>query len=89
MREPVVVSSSIAGLISALLMWMRLMGWIGWTDDQFNQTMIVVSLALPIAAGFFARTQTTELRAPKDEDGKALIREDGALPRAQARSMAK
>lgn len=89
MKEPVVISTSIAGLISALLMWARLMDFIAWTDDQFNQTMIVVSLALPIIAGLFARSQTTELRAPKDEDGTPLRRADGGTPQAQARSMAR
>lgn len=76
-NEPVITAASVAGLIGALLMWVRLMGWIDWTDDQFNQFMIMVNLALPLVAALWARTQVTPVAAPKDNEGVELVRVDG------------
>jgi hypothetical protein len=87
-NEPVVTMASIAGLVSAALSFARLMGWLPMTDDQFNQLMIVVGLALPIVGGFIARNQTTPLSDPKVnlDSGRtvSLVREDTKLPTPQA-----
>lgn len=81
MNEPVLTAASIAGLISAVLLWVRIMGWITWTDDQFNQFMIVVNLALPIVGGIWARARVTPTADPKivtDAGRKVeLVRADG------------
>lgn len=86
-NEPVVTAAGIAGLISAALSFARLMGWLPMTDDQFNQLMIVVGLALPVVGALFARTQTTTLNDPKvvvDGEEIALVRADTKLPPPQA-----
>lgn len=75
-NEPVVSAGALAGLISAVLLWMRIMGWIALDDDQFNQTMIVVSLALPIATGIWARARVTPTKDPQAPDGTPLVRAD-------------
>lgn len=73
-NEPVISAASLAGLLSAVLLWARMMGWIDWTDDQFNQFMIIVSLALPIGAGVWAKSRVTSLSRPRDTDGATLSR---------------
>lgn len=73
-NEPVVSAGALAGVLSAVLLWVRMMGWINWTDDQFNQFMIVVSLVLPIVTGIWARQRVTPLAAPRDTDGAPLSR---------------
>ena len=79
-KEPVVSAGSLAGLISAVLIWMRLMNWIDWTEDAFNQFMIVVSLALPIGTAYWARARVTPVDNPqiKTESGSIvpLVRKD-------------
>jgi hypothetical protein len=75
-NEPVVSAGALAGLISAVLLWIRIMGWIDLTDDQFNQTMIMLSLALPIATSIWARQRVTPSKDPQANDGTPLVRAD-------------
>lgn len=81
-QEPVVSAGALAGLISAVLLWVRMMNWINWTDDQFNQFMIVVSLALPIATAVWARQRVTPTASPQAENKQGemvnLVPADGS-----------
>lgn len=85
--EPGTWAASVAGLIAAGLSFARLMQWLPMSDDQFNSLMIFIGLALPIVAALFARSKTTPLVEPQDEDGTALVRVGGATPQAQMRAM--
>jgi hypothetical protein len=82
-NEPVVTAASIAGLISAALMFMRVMGLINWTDVQFNSFMAFIVLALPIAGALWGRLQVTTLAAPKDNTGTPLVRASDGKPAVQ------
>ena len=72
--EPVLTAASLVGLISAGISFARLMGWIALNDDQYNQLMIFIGLALPIGMGIWARSQVTPLTNPVDTDGVPLSR---------------
>lgn len=78
-NEPVVTAASIAGLISALVVFLRAMGWIQLSDSQFEALMGFVVLALPIGFAFFyARPKVTPLADPKDNAGNALVPQQDA-----------
>lgn len=82
--EPILTGSAIVAVITAGLQWVRLMGWIDWTDEQFNQFMLFMGLVVPLAGGFIMRTWVTPLSNPKakTEDGSmvGLVRADTGLP---------
>jgi hypothetical protein len=73
-NEPVLTVSAVVAVITAGLQWARLMGWIDWTDDQFNQFMLFVSLLLPILGGLWARSRVTPTANPKAADGTPLVK---------------
>lgn len=76
-NEPVVTAASIASLISAIIIFVRSMGWLPITDDQFANLMAVVAIALPIIGALIARRFVTPLSAPKDNEGHALVAQSG------------
>lgn len=85
-KEPVVSAASLAGLISAVLIWARMMNWIDWSEDAFNQFMIIVSLAIPIGTSVWARGRVTPVDSPRAENTQGeivrLVPADGStLPR--------
>ena len=77
-NEPVVTAASVAALVSAIILWARLMGWLPMTDEQFNALMVVVTLALPIIGALIARRFVTPLASPKDNAGNALVPQQDA-----------
>jgi hypothetical protein len=74
MTEPVVGAAGLGAIINAGLMWARLMGWIDWSDEQFNSFMVFMNLMIPIGLGIWARSQSTSLSQPRDTDGATLSR---------------
>lgn len=74
--EPVVTAATISALISALLIWLRRMGWLPMDDAQFTDFMGFVVLLIPIAGALVARRFVTPLAAPKDNDGVELVRRE-------------
>lgn len=79
-NEPVVTAGTIAGLISAFVVFLRAMGWLPMTDDQFTALMGFVVLAIPIGFAFWARAQVTPVANPRDNDGNALVPQQSAGP---------
>ena len=73
-NEPVLSVGALVAVITAGLQWARLMGWIHWTDEQFNQFMMFVGLALPLVGAVWARSKVTPLARPQDNDGTPLVR---------------
>lgn len=89
--EPALSSTGIVAAISAIVAALVGFGLINWTGEQqglFMAAIIgVLGVVAPLAAGWYTRTQSTPLSMPRDEDGTPLIRADGNLPQAQARSL--
>lgn len=74
-NEPVVTAASIASLVSAIIILARSLGWLSLTDEQFQNLMTVVVLALPVLGALWARRKVTPIANPKDNEGVALVRE--------------
>ncbi len=74
-NEPVVTAASIASLISAIIILARSLGWLPLTDEQFQNLMTVVVLALPVMGALWARRKVTPLARPHDNDGFPLVRQ--------------
>ncbi len=77
-NEPVVTAASVAALISAIIVFVRSMGWLVLSDDQFANLMAMVAIALPIIGAVIARRFVTPLAAPKDNAGNALVPQQDA-----------
>lgn len=75
-NEPVVTAATVAGLISAFVVFLRSMGWLPMTDDQFTALMGFVVLAVPIGFAFVARAKVTPLASPRDYDKTPLVRRE-------------
>lgn len=88
-REPVAVAGGIVGLIMALLMWLRTMGYLDWTPEQASATEQLVAIAVPLIlsaiAVVWARWRVTPLVDAKDEDGEPLTRSDNSPALAEQR----
>jgi hypothetical protein len=67
-KEPVASAGALAGLLGAFLIWLRIMGWIDLSEDAYNQTMLLISLALPIATSVWARQRVTPSKDPIGEN---------------------
>jgi hypothetical protein len=52
------------------------MGWITWTDDQFNGFLTFLALLLPLGGALWARAKVTPLSSPRAKDGTRLIRDE-------------
>lgn len=89
--EPALTSTGIVAAISAIVAALVGFGVISWSGEQqglfLAAIVALVGVVGPLAAGWFTRQNSTPLAAPKDEDGVALVRADGDLPHAQARSL--
>jgi hypothetical protein len=75
-EEPVMTVGAIVAVVSAGLLWARLMGWITWTDDQFNGFLTFLALLLPLGGALWARAKVTPLSSPRAKDGTRLIRDE-------------
>jgi len=75
-REPVLVASSIAGVIIAFVAMLVNLDALNWTPEQvssFNSFIVpAVGLTLPIIGGYFARRKVTPVVAPQNADGVEL-----------------
>ncbi len=74
-NEPVLSVGALVAVITAGLQWARMMGWITWTEDQFQQFMVFVALVLPLLGAFWARSQVTPVANPRNSEGERLVPE--------------
>lgn len=86
-NSPVWTAATIAAVISAAITLLVAFG-VQVTPDQVTAILGFVAVVAPIGVAVVANPKVTSLSRPIDEDGVTpLVRADGALPRAQARSM--
>lgn len=89
-KEPVVYSN-IASAIMAILGALVALNVINVLPEQMQAVETAIGAILlivgPLLATVLARKSSTPLVAPRDEDGKPLIRADGTTPHAQERAM--
>lgn len=71
-NEPVVTAGTIAGLISAFIVFLRSMSWLPMTDDQFTAFMGFVVLATPIAMAFAARARVRPVAKMSGDEVAAM-----------------
>lgn len=79
-QEPVLTVGALVAVLTAGLQWARIMGWIGWTEDQFQQFMVFVSLLLPLVGAAWARAKVTPTANPRDIEGRRLVPMNGEYP---------
>lgn len=71
-EEPVVTAAGITSLIAAVIVFLRLMGWLPLNDEQANALMVVVTLALPILGALVARKLVRPIAKMSDQEKQAM-----------------
>lgn len=79
-NEPVLTVGAVLAAVTAAVAFVRAMGWLQLTDEQYNSLLTFVGLLLPILGALWARARVTPLENPqaRTATGKlvALVRED-------------
>ena len=76
--EPLTRNAGIGALLIALLNWIKVMGWVSWTPEQFVVTedtmLLLVSFLIMLFAIIEPRfREVTPVKRPRDNDGNVLV----------------
>lgn len=79
--EPVVNAAVWGGLVSALIAFLRAMGWLELDNAQYDALMNFITILIPllapvITAVAMARPRVTPVIDPQDNAGNPLVSED-------------
>ena len=78
-NEPLTRNAGIGVVITTLLVWLRTMGYVDWTEEQFAVTEDMVLILANAAIWFILIVQprfnkeVTSIADPKTKDGEKLI----------------
>lgn len=88
-KEPVIWSAVIIGFVQATVVLCTAMGWVDLSTEQqsavYAFAAALLALILPVLGAWYARSKTTPLADPRDEDGAPLSRVDNSPTLAQVR----
>lgn len=73
-HEPVMTAAGLASLVSVIVIFLRAMGWLSLTTEQYDALMGLVAVAAPlIMAALYARPRVTPTADPRIRIGKTLV----------------
>jgi hypothetical protein len=80
--EPVVNAAVWGGLVSALIAFLRAMGWLELDNAQYDALMNFLTILIPLLAPVItaialARPKVTPVSDPQNNQGQPMVVEDG------------
>ena len=79
--EPLVRNAGIGAVLVAILNWVKVMGYVSWTPEQFavteNTVLLIASMIILVVATVQPRfKEVTPVVRPRDNNGNILMSED-------------